>query len=177
MDRRLEQMKAKEQALSHEYLVDVLEYDPEVGLFIWKKPVARRIKPGMVAGALNKNGYLFIKVGKYIYRAHRLAWFYFYGEWPPTDSYQIDHIDGNRLNNSIHNLRLVTNTKNAKNHGLYKHNTSGVSGICFCTLNGKWKASIVLNQKRVHLGYYNKFEDAVAARKQAEKEYGFICRE
>lgn len=177
MDKRLEQMKAKEQALSHEYLVDVLEYDPEVGLFIWKKPVAHCIKPGMIAGTLNKNVYLFIKVGKYIYRAHRLAWFYFYGEWPPMNSYQIDHIGGNRLNNSIHNLRLVTNAKNAKNHGLYKNNTSGVSGVSFCTLKGKWKASMVLNQKRIHLGYFDFFEDAVKARKQAEKEYGFICRE
>lgn len=74
-----ETMRAKEIALSHDYLTKVLEYEPESGTFIWKIRASRAVKPGDIAGSLNKNGYLLIKVGKYIYRAHRLAWFYFMG--------------------------------------------------------------------------------------------------
>lgn len=115
MNKRIE----REKALSHEYITKVLEYEPESGTFIWKIRVSNNVKPGDIAGSLNKNGYLFIKVGKYIYRAaHRLAWFYFYGQWPPIEAYQIDHIDGN-------------NAKNTRNHKLYSHNTSGVSGVSF----------------------------------------------
>lgn len=173
MDRRIERMLEREKALSHEYLTKVLEYEPESGVFIWKVRVSQAVKPGDIAGSVNKNGYLFIKVGKYIYRAHRLAWFYFYGQWPPIESYQIDHIDGNRLNNSIKNLRLASNAKNARNHRLYSHNTSGVTGVSFAEANNKWKATIRYNGHNIHLGYYTSFEDAVKARIIAEKELGY----
>lgn len=124
MDKRIERMIEREKALLHdllhEYLTKVLEYEPESGTFIWKIRASRAVKPGDIAGSLNKNGYLLIKVGKYIYRAHRLAhrlaWFYFYGQWPPIEAYQIDHIDGNgnKLNNAIKNLRAVSNAKNTR---------------------------------------------------------------
>lgn len=173
MDKRIERMLEREKALSHEYLTKVLEYEPESGVFIWKIRASQAVKPGDIAGSVNKNGYLFIKVGKYIYRAHRLAWFYFYGQWPPIENYQIDHIDGNRLNNSIKNLRLASNAKNARNHKLYSHNTSGVSGVHFAEASNKWKATIRYNGCNIHLGYYASFEDAVNARIVAEKELGY----
>jgi hypothetical protein len=173
MDKRIERMLEREKALSHEYLTKVLEYEPESGVFIWKIRASQAVKPGDIAGSVNKNGYLFIKVGKYIYRAHRLAWFYFYGQWPPIENYQIDHIDGNRLNNSIKNLRLASNAKNARNHKLYSHNTSGVSGVHFAEASNKWKATIRYNGRNIHLGYYASFEDAVNARIVAEKELGY----
>lgn len=69
MDKRIERMIEREKALSHEYLTKVLEYEPESGTFIWKIRASRAVKPGDIAGSLNKNGYLLIKVGKYIYRA------------------------------------------------------------------------------------------------------------
>ena len=176
MDKRIERMIEREKALSHEYLTKVLEYEPESGTFIWKIRASRAVKPGNIAGSLNKNGYLLIKVGKYIYRAHRLAWFYFYGQWPPIEAYQIDHIDGNKLNNAIKNLRAVSNAKNTRNHKLYSHNTSGVSGVSFAEANNKWKATIKYNSKNIHLGYYAKFEDAVKAREIAEKELGYTTK-
>lgn len=176
MDKRIERMLEREKALSHEYLTKVLEYEPESGVFIWKIRVSQAVKPGDIAGSVNKNGYLFIKVGKYIYRAHRLAWFYFYGQWPPIENYQIDHIDGNRLNNSIKNLRLASNAKNARNHKLYSHNTSGISGVSFAEANNKWKATIRYNGKNIHLGYFTSFEEAVKARVIAEKELGYVTR-
>lgn len=184
MDKRLEQMKLKESALSHEYLTKVLNYEPETGIFTWKIRASHAVKPGMTAGTLNKNGYIFIKVGTYIYRAHRLAWFYVYGEWPSIDNYQIDHIDGNRANNAIKNLRLINNSKNARNHGLYKSNTSGVTGVFFDNTIKKWKAVIHCNiynkdNKRYRLkllGNFTNFKDAVKARKKAEEKYGYIIR-
>ena len=185
MDKRLEQMKLKEQALSHEYLTNALDYNPETGVFIWKNPVANNIKPGMLAGTLNKNGYVCIILKRIQYLAHRLAWFYVYKQWPSIEAWQIDHIDGNRANNAIRNLRTTTNMKNAQNHCLYASNTSGATGIYFDTKAIKWRAFIKNNvydtkrkvNKLLYLGTFDTFEEAVKARKEAEKKYGYIIRE
>lgn len=169
-------MIEREKALSHECLTKVFEYEPESGTFIWKIRASRAVKPGDIAGSLNKNGYLLIKVRKYIYRAHRLAWFYFYGQRPPIEAYRIDHIDGNKLNNAIKNLRAVSNAKNTRNHKMYSHNTSGITGVYFNEQSQKWCAQIHTNGKQIHLGSFHFFEDAVKAREAAEIKYGYAVR-
>mgnify|MGYP000058039159 CR=1 FL=1 len=181
MDKRLEQMKAKEQ-LTSEYVAKRLNYNSETGVFTWKTPTAARLKPGDIAGTIHKTGYVKIILDGISYWAHRLAWLYYYKEWPKGEAYQIDHINGNKADNRICNLRLVTNKKNTRNHGLYKHNISGTSGVCFNMQQGKWQAYIRTNEKcekkykQKHLGYFLNYEEAVAARKQAEKEYGYTVR-
>lgn len=105
-----------------------------------------------------------------MYLAHRLAWLLQTGDWP---EFEIDHIDGDALNNRWENLRDVPSFENKKNMPLYRTSTSGVAGVRWKTDAGKWVARININGKTVHLGYYGSKEDAVRARKFAEAEHGF----
>lgn len=175
MDKRLIQMKAKEQ-LTSEYVAKRLNYNPETGIFTWKTPASKRFKPGDIAGTTHKSGYIKITLDSVPYWAHRLAWLCYYKEWPKGEAYQIDHINGNKADNRICNLRLVTNKKNTRNHKMYSHNTSGVTGVCFNEQSRKWYAQINVGNKQIHLGSFYNFQDAVTARKQAEKEYGYTIR-
>lgn len=171
-----ETMRAKEIALSHDYLTEVLDYNAETGKFVWKKPASHQMHPGDEAGTQNASGYVFICVGGVRYKAHRLAWFYHYGEWPSDETPQIDHINGNRADNRIANLRFVTDEQNSRNQKVRSTNTSGRTGIQFHKPRGKWMAVIRNNGKYECLGYYAKFEDAVKAREAAEIKYGYTVR-
>ena len=180
MDKRLEQMEQKEDLLSHEYLLSALDYNPETGIFKWKNSKSRSVKKGTTAGAIHTSGYIKIVLDRKSYWAHRIAWLYYYGSWPRGKQNQVDHINGNRADNRIINLRLTTNRKNTQNHVLYAHNTSECNGVCFNRQANRWQAYIRTNElksnglyKQKHLGYFDFFEDAVKARKQAEKKYKY----
>ena len=84
---------------------------------------------------------------------------------------RIDHQNHNTMNNRKSNLRRATSSENAMNSGLSSANTSGVTGVLFDKRGNKWVASIMVNYKSIHLGRFDKFEDAVKARKEAEEEY------
>ena len=154
--------------LTAEYLRSILSYDPETGIFTWKIGSANQVKAGDIAGCPDGDGYLRIRVQSRLYRAHRLAWFYVYGEWP-TD--RIDHINRIRSDNRISNLRDVSQKQNLQNAGKYSHNTSGHSGVSWHKQSSKWRARIMHNQKHFHLGYFSILEEAISARKAAEKTY------
>ena len=154
--------------LTAEYLRSVLHYSPETGVFTWKVSTSRRVKTGDVAGSLNGNDYLRIMVQGRPHRAHRLAWLYTYGTWPKD---QIDHINRNRTDNRISNLREVSNKQNHQNKSKPSNNTSGHPGISWYKRDSKWQAKIKHNQKSIHLGYFTTLEEAIAARKAAEKLY------
>lgn len=83
----------------------------------------------------------------------------------------VDHINGNPLDNRRCNLRIVTQQQNAMNHKIRLDNTSGTTGVCFNKRNKKWAAHINFNNESIHIGYFDNFEDAVAARKSAEEKY------
>lgn len=85
--------------------------------------------------------------------------------------FEVDHIDGNKLNNRLSNLRMATRSQNEQNKGLRNHNTSGVTGVRFTKERGDWHAGIAVDGKRIHLGYFNSFDEAVKARKNAELKY------
>lgn len=113
------------------------------------------------------------KVGRLFDRgflAHRVAWAIHNG-MPPTD--QIDHINGDRSDNRIENLRAVSNQDNAKNAAIGKANTSGVMGVFWCQKNKAWVARIKTNGKTIHLLQSKDKRVAIAARKAAERKYGF----
>ena len=154
--------------LTAEQLRSILHYSPETGIFTRKVSTSNSVKVGDVAGSLDGDGYLQIKVCSRKYRAHRLAWLHVYGEWP-TD--QIDHINRNRSDNRIANLREVTNKQNLQNTGKRSNNTSGHPGVRWHKRASKWRACIKHDYKHIHLGYFSILEEAISARKAAEKLY------
>ena len=154
--------------LTAEYLRSILHYDPATGIFTWKVGSANQVKAGNIAGSPTGLGYLRIRVQSRPHQAHRLAWLYVYGTWPED---QLDHINRNRSDNRIANLREVTNKQNQQNASKRSNNTSGHPGVFWYKKNSKWQAYITHNQKKVHLGCFTDLEAAIAARKAAEKIY------
>ena len=154
--------------LTAEYLRSILDYDPETGIFTWKASTSRRVKAGDIAGSLDGLGYLRLSVRSRPYRAHRLAWLHTYGVWPKD---QIDHINRIRTDNRISNLREVSHKQNGQNRSKPSNNTSGHPGVVWHKRISKWQVKIKHNYKYIHIGYFTNLEDAVAARKAAEKLY------
>jgi hypothetical protein len=93
-----------------------------------------------------------------------------YGSWPED---QIDHINGNGLDNRLENLRAVSNGENLRNQKIPKNNTSGTIGVSFYKRHQKYQASIKINGIRKHLGYFKNKEEAIAARAVANIKYNF----
>lgn len=154
-------------------LKEILEYNEISGLFIWLVTTGGT-RIGDITGWPHSfhdpYRYTIIKIKQKKYLAHRLAWLYAHGEFPLD---QIDHIDGDGFNNRLINLRCVDAAENGKNRKLGKNSSTGVVGVCYCNKSNKWLAQIGVNKKRHNLGYFYLFDDAVVARKVAEKEYGF----
>ena len=116
---------------------DLLDYDPDTGIFIWKVRRSQRVLAGMCAGA-DTNGYRQIGIKGKRYRAARLAWLIMMGVWP---KHQVDH--KNRIKNDDRwlNLREFTIRQNQMNVGLRRDNTSGVKNVYFHKRSGKWRVS------------------------------------
>jgi hypothetical protein len=114
------------------------------------------------AGTVSNN-YIRCSINDRLYLAHRIIWLIHHGTWPN----KIDHIDHDRINNKITNLRSVTHQENMQNQTKAKHNTSGITGVS--RHRNKWRVKI----NRIHLGLFTNKEDAIAARKQAEMDLGF----
>jgi len=155
--------------LTQDRLKELLFYDAASGVFTWEKPASNRVKKGSIAGTLDREGYLQIRVDSVAYRAHHLAWIYVYGRKPS----EIDHINRVKSDNSINNLREVSSSDNSKNVGMYAHNTSGVTGVSWNKDYGKWVAYINSEGKHIHLGLHSHIFEAACARKRAENLYNF----
>ena len=154
----------KNKALSHDLLTYLFIYDADTGQFIWRKP-RQGTSVGAIAGCVITNRttgrqYIHIGVNGDHHLAHRLAWFYVHGEWPAND---IDHIDGDGLNNRLENLRQATRSENCWNRGAQSTNTSGYKGVCWHKNRNKWVASITADGRQKHLGYFKTPELAYAA--------------
>lgn len=157
------------QIITQKRLKELLHYDPETGIFKWKIRPANCIQIGDIAGTLNMYGYISILFKRKHYQAHRLAFLYMTGKIPE----EVDHINHTRNDNRWRNLDESSRKANAKNKGIGKNNTSGVVGVYFNKNAGKWKATIKVNGKGVHLGYFEGIEDARKAKKEAEIKHGF----
>ena len=153
--------------LSHQDLIDELDYSPVTGLFRRKRS-SGGVRAGSIAGAQDGMGYLRIRVLGRKYKAHRLAWLYVNGEWPRQC---IDHIDGDGTNNAIGNLRDVSNQQNCKNQKS-RPSKSWLLGVRRLH-SGNYAARIQFDGKEVPLGTYPNLFDAISARKSAENKYGF----
>lgn len=152
--------------LSHvtsERLKEILDYEAETGKLIWKVTRNQFVHKGDTAGSVRKDGYLDVCFDGKHYLAHRLIWCYFHGSWSKK---YIDHIDGDRLNNRITNLREVSKSQNGFNRPKTKANSSGHKGVSIITkkkTNKPFVASSTLNGKHIWLGQYATIEEAIEA--------------
>ena len=131
----------------------------------WKERIHSSIDLSKPAGCIDTQGYRLIKIEGKLYQAHRLVWKYHYGKDPKEF---IDHIDGNRSNNNIKNLREATNQQNGFNRGPQKNNKLGIKGVR--KKGNKYTAAISINGKVKHLGMFFTIEEARLAREEAEKK-------
>lgn len=156
-------------SITQDRLKSLLLYEPITGKFTWKVNKGSK-KAGAQAGNLHLDNHIRIRIDGKIYRAHRLAWLYTYGRWP---SQQIDHINHDRSDNRLVNLREVDQITNHQNLGIRKDNKSGSTGVHWDRRMEKWMAFIHVNKVRKHIGYFDILQDAILARKNAEIRYGF----
>ena len=156
--------------LTAEKLRDVMHYNPDTGIFRWTKSRTNAVKDGTELKPNNPYGYIEVRVLGWRGFAHRLAFLFMDGKLP--DNY-VDHINGDKTDNRWSNLRDVPHVENMKNRCLSKSSSSGAIGVSYCKSTGRWKAYINVGDKQKHLGRYDGFEEAVAARKNAEVVYGF----
>lgn len=124
---------------------------------------------GKQAGRIDSKGYRYTTIFNRNYRVHRIIWAMIHNANP----LQIDHIDGQRTNNRLANLREVTVKENRRNQRVSRRNSSGVTGVHWCARDKRWTSQIKNDGKAKHLGNFTNFEDAVASRKRAERELGF----
>jgi len=148
---------------------EILRYEPDSGLLFWKKPgVGRSLNRPLGKGSAKR--YVAVSIGGKTYLGHRVAWLLTYKVWPTHD---IDHIDHNRSNNRISNLREATNSENLRNRTLQSNNKYGVNGINYSDEINRWYARISVDKKRIHLGYFRTKEAAIQARQLANEKFGF----
>ena len=158
-------------SISADYARSVFAYDPETGAISRNIKTSSSAEVGCIIGRDNGDGYSRVSVmGKRVY-VHRLAWLLHYGEWPAN---QIDHVDGDRSNNKIANLRDVDRTANAQNIHVANSNT-GVLGVSYDANRKRYVAQISVgprgSAKTIHLGRYRLIEDAQRAYLIAKSKY------
>lgn len=145
--------------LTAERLRELVDYDKHTGVFTWRLS-RRRCRPGSRAGYTREDGYVFIRIDKRLYRAHRLAWLWSYGEFPALE---VDHINRDPSDNSLANLREVNSSQNKQNTMVRSDNRSGYKGVHKHSQTGKWTAQIAIDGAAKHLGCFASPEEASAA--------------
>lgn len=148
---------------SKEVLDSMLVINPLTG-DIFKKCKDGEIRP---TGSIDTQGHKQVNIGGSLFMAHRIIYFYHYGYCPDI----LDHIDRNKCNNSISNLRPATPTQNCQNSTLRKSSKSGVLGVTWYARYSKWRARITVNKRALLIGYFDSKEEAHKARVQAEVKY------
>lgn len=140
-------------------LEELLNYDEETGKFYWKQDVSRRMSAGDEAGGNGGQGYYVIGIKGVVYLAHRLAYFMSTGDDPGENL--IDHIDGNKLNNRIDNLRLLDNSRNIARAFDPK--------CCIRQASGRYQAVYTLDKQKYYLGTYDTEAEASKVGREARK--------
>lgn len=187
LDQGRDQILANE-IISVEVLKELLVYHCDTGRLYWRERMPDMFDGdgdqstehtcacwnGKFAGVealagVGGHGY---KQGRIFYRkylAHRVAYALHYGHWPDS----VDHINHNKIDNRIENLREVTQLENCRNMKISKLNTSGSCGVNWHKANKKWTACITINRKRKYLGSFDDMADAILARAEANKKWNF----
>lgn len=154
-------------------LLEMLHVDIESGEICWRaregceNEAWNKRFADKKAGGLNSQGYVVVNIQSTHHRAHHIVWTVANGEWPCLD---IDHIDGDRGNNAISNLREVTRSINLRNKGT---SVDGAIPFGIRKERRRWRASISVDRRLIELGRFDRLEDAISARLAAEREFGF----
>lgn len=163
-------------------LAALVTYDPETGIITWnrREELTRGDKmfnkrfAGKECGRINTNGYRVIcfhhEGNLHILKSHRLAWMIKYGILPDGD---IDHVNRNRTDNRISNLRDVSRSINQRNSSMQRNNTSGVTGVSWHKTKGKWRATACVDGRDRHLGLFVSIQEAAVAVKAFRAKHGF----
>jgi hypothetical protein len=152
---------------TYQEVSQVLEYNPSTGRFHRKINTSANGRVGLVKGYINNAGYRKTSVLDYQYYDHHLAWLLHYKEWPQK---QIDHINNNKSDNRIKNLRLATVSQNAMNRSFQKNNISKEKCIHWKREKKKYLVRIGVNRKYLQFGYFKTIEEAIVARDRAIKK-------
>ena len=167
--------------LSVDYLRIRFRYEQKTGKLFWREAAPEHFKlrrthlawntrfAGKEVGARLKNGYLYVNLKKRVMLVHRVIFAMVRGYWPE----QVDHINHNRIDNRIENLRSANFVINGQNISLPSDNTSGRIGVYWFRQRGVWYARIKCDGKNHHLGYFANKDDAIKAREAAERRFGF----
>jgi hypothetical protein len=151
--------------LTAQHLRELLDYDPETGVFTWRVTKGPRAQAGAVAGSRRADGYLSIKIDGTHYKCHQLAWLHHYGKWPEGD---VDHRNGGHADNWIDNLRDVPHAVNMQNRTAAR--TGSKTGLPGVTVYRKrFVAQIMTAGKQKHLGVFDTPEEAHAAYVEAKR--------
>ena len=165
-------------------LKELVTYNPETGVMIWKERTSKYIEKdssrkcwntnhsGNEINNLDLDGYYLGSFFNKTYKVHRMIWLYIHGEMPD----QIDHINGKPSDNRLVNLQNVTTQQNSRNQKMNCVNTSGVTGVIFIKKFNVWRAKITCNRKVIDLGTHTTLFDATCHRKSAELRLGFSLR-
>ncbi len=173
-------------SLTVETIIARLSYDPATGNLVWLPRPVREGRwrrhdlawntkyAGHATGNLNYHGYLVTNIGGRPHAVHRLAWVLAHGEWPAQF---LDHINGDRTDNRLCNLRAATPAQNCMNADIRRDNTSGAKGVVWHPQSGKWRASIKVKGKRRSLGLHGTVAAAATAYAlAAQEEFGeYAC--
>jgi|SRR5450631_139685 len=168
--------------LTQEYLKECVDYNRDTGIFIWlhrpechfknKRSFKQRnaARTGKQTGSFDGKGYYTISIDNKSYLSHRLAWLYEYGKFPEND---IDHVDGNRLNNRISNLREATRLQNMQNQRAPRGNnkTTNLLGVSLIPSSGKFRARVTVAGKTLFSGCYKTKEEAAIAYTDAKRRF------
>ena len=163
--------------ITAEYVRQLLDYHKETGSLIWKPRAATMFSAsetrsaewicknwnarhaGKVAGCVRNDGYCRIRIDYVLYYGHRVAWLIETGEWPLDE---LDHRFGT-TGDYLENLRPASHAQNMQNRRTSQNNTSGHPGVSWSRLMSKWHAYVGYDSRREHLGFFDVFDDAVAA--------------
>jgi len=158
--------------LTYEVANDLLRYEPETGDLYWKKDVARNVKAGTIAGISRvRDLYKILTINKRQYQAHRIVWLLTHKQHPKEF---VDHIDGDKTNNKLPNLREANRSLNAQNQRKpSKRNATGYLGVSFKKKG--YEASIRCNNKSIYLGRFKDPEIAHQKYLQAKRELHAGC--
>lgn len=153
--------------LTPERIREVLHYDADTGELIWRVTKSAKAPRGSVAGSAGSKGHIYVQIDHMMYAAHQIVFLLHHGYLPV----EIDHIDKDKTNNRIENLRARTSSQNKGNIGLLRNNRSGYKGVSLNSRSGKWHAQIKIHGKQTYLGRFDTPEGAALRYNEAARDH------